>query len=85
MLAQYHKDLRQWEEETERQKYEFTLTEKDLLQTTQLDKCTQVRTHTSLMLTSSPLNLIHHVKKKRIILLRKVQCLDRKLAQENIR
>ncbi|KAK7168813.1 hypothetical protein R3I93_004958 [Phoxinus phoxinus] len=41
MLAQYHKDLRQWEEETERQKYEFTLTEKDLLQTKQLDKCTQ--------------------------------------------
>ncbi|XP_067266303.1 cilia- and flagella-associated protein 65 [Chanodichthys erythropterus] len=32
MLEKYHKDLRQWEEETERQKYEFTLTEKDLLQ-----------------------------------------------------
>ncbi|XP_016378792.1 coiled-coil domain-containing protein 108-like [Sinocyclocheilus rhinocerous] len=40
-LAQYHKDLRQWEEETERQKYEFTITEKDLIQTNQLDKCSQ--------------------------------------------
>ncbi|KAF4109419.1 cilia- and flagella-associated protein 65 isoform X1 [Onychostoma macrolepis] len=40
-LAQYHKDLRQWEEETERQKYEFTITEKDLIQANQLDKCSQ--------------------------------------------
>ncbi|XP_056308541.1 cilia- and flagella-associated protein 65-like, partial [Danio aesculapii] len=41
MLAQYHKDLRQWEEETERQKYEFTITEKDLIQSNQLNKYTQ--------------------------------------------
>ncbi|XP_073768570.1 cilia- and flagella-associated protein 65 isoform X2 [Danio rerio] len=41
MLAQYHKDLRQWEEETERQKYEFTITEKDMIQSNQLNKYTQ--------------------------------------------
>ncbi|XP_067299570.1 cilia- and flagella-associated protein 65 [Pseudorasbora parva] len=41
MLTQYHKDLQQWEEETERQKHEFTLTEKDLLWTKQLEKFTQ--------------------------------------------
>ncbi|RXN28038.1 coiled-coil domain-containing protein 108 [Labeo rohita] len=40
-LAQYHRDLRQWKEETERQKYEFTITEKDLKPTNQLDKCSQ--------------------------------------------
>jgi len=62
MLAQYHKDLRQWEEETERQKYEFTLTEKDLLQTKQLDTCTQVRKYTSLTLTSRRSHPIHHIK-----------------------
>lgn len=45
MLAQYHKYLRQWEEETERQKYEFTITEKDLIQSNQLNKYTQVRNH----------------------------------------
>ncbi|XP_055071936.2 cilia- and flagella-associated protein 65 [Misgurnus anguillicaudatus] len=39
-LTQYHKDLQQWEEETERQKYEFTLTERDLMQANKLDKCT---------------------------------------------
>lgn len=62
MLAEYHKDLQKWEEETERQKNEFTLTEKDLLQTKQLDKCTQVRNHKSLTLTSSLSHPIHHIK-----------------------
>ncbi|XP_052004731.1 cilia- and flagella-associated protein 65 [Xyrauchen texanus] len=41
MLSQYQKDLQQWEGETERQKHEFTITEKDLMQTNQMDKCAQ--------------------------------------------
>ncbi|KAA0715982.1 Cilia- and flagella-associated protein 65 [Triplophysa tibetana] len=41
MLIQYHKDLQDWEVEVERQKYEFTITEKELIQESQRDKRTQ--------------------------------------------
>lgn len=45
MLIQYHKDLQDWEDEVERQKYEFTITEKDLIQENQRDKGPQVKNH----------------------------------------
>ncbi|KAI4873066.1 hypothetical protein NFI96_025495 [Prochilodus magdalenae] len=43
-LAQYHKDLQQWEGEKEREKHEFTITEKDLVKTNLQSKPTQVCT-----------------------------------------
>ncbi|XP_056611820.1 cilia- and flagella-associated protein 65 isoform X1 [Triplophysa dalaica] len=41
MLILYHKDLQDWEVELERQKYEFTVTEKELIKESQRDKSTQ--------------------------------------------